>query len=106
MEQILQFAQSVSPIGVIALLVIVILQLLNGKNILGKIRGTQQEKYPKLEQDIEIMETLKQITENHLHELPEMKNDIKEIKVVVDKISGKIETYGNRIIRLETLVEK
>lgn len=97
MDEILQIATTISPIGVIFLLVIVVLQLVNGKGLLYKIRGTQEEKYPKLEKGVTVAEQVAQQLEilvtgqqkimgNHLHELPEMAEAIRRIDAKNDKI--------------------
>ncbi len=65
MEQLLSFANEASPMAIIALLVIVIIQLVNGRSIMG---------------------TQKKIMSNHLHELPEMKNTLDRLESKSDKV--------------------
>jgi uncharacterized protein Yka (UPF0111/DUF47 family) len=107
MEDILSILQTASPLGIIALLVIVIFQLIGGKNIIDKIRGTQKEKYPSIEN---YMESIKQLSiqnetllENHFkHEIPEMINSVNKIENKVDKIDEKVDKIGDRLLILET----
>lgn len=79
------------------MLVIVIFQLVNGKGILSSIKGTQQEKYPKLEHGVSVAEQVaeqlsilingqEKMMGNHLHELPEMAETIRRLDMKSDKI--------------------
>ena len=106
MNEILAFAQSASPLGVIALLVIVIFQLVGGKNVIDKIRGVQKDKAELLDEKIVTLESLNRkistIANNHLHELPEMKKTIDKIATDVSFIK---DNYGNRLTAVETEIK-
>ena len=65
------------------------------------------EKYPQLQEMIQAMQRLEgqntTLLENHFkHEIPEMRDDIKEIKNAVNFIK---DNHGNRITRLETILD-
>ena len=110
MEALLTFAQSVSPIGVIAILAIIIFRLVVDKLSIGSILGlnkkiseVQEKKYPELEDHYKEMKMLtaqnKKLLENHFqHEIPDMVRDLGEIKSMVGE-------QGQRLTRVETLVE-
>jgi len=107
MEDILSFASSVSPLGIIALLVIVIYQLVGGKSMIDKIRGTQKEKYPSLEKHlnavVKLTEQNELLLENHFkHEIPQMMESMDKIETKVDKIDDKVTHIKDRLIVLET----
>ena len=106
MNEILAFAQSASPLGVIALLVIVIFQLIGGKSVIDKIRGVQKDKAEILDENKVTLESLNQkittIANNHLHELPEMKRTIDKIATDVSFIK---DNYGNRLTAVETEIK-
>lgn len=111
MKDILSFANTVSPLGVIALLVIVIIQLINGKGFLSKIFGIQSDKYPKFEEHLEAMRLLQEqnevLLENHFkHEIPDMAAGMVRIEGKVDTVITIQNAQGNRITRLEALGEK
>lgn len=103
-------AQSFSPIGVIAILAIIIFRLVVDKLSIGSILGigkkisqVQEIKYPELENHYNEMKLLtaqnKKLLENHFqHEIPDMVRDLSEIK-------GMIGEQGQRLTRVETLVE-
>ena len=99
MNEIITFAQTISPIGVIAILVIIIFQLLRGNNWLSGIRKTQQEKYPELEEMFtRIVTELNQantVATNHTHNLPDMYESQKRIEEKMDKAN-------DTLIRIET----
>lgn len=108
MQEILTIAQTISPLGIIALLVIVVFQLVNGKGLLTKIKGTQSEKYPALEEHLTVMAQLveqnKTLLENHFqHEIPQMMDSIEDIKEKLDVVIQKYESVNDRVIVLETL---
>lgn len=111
MNEILQFAQTVSPLGIIALLVIVIFQLINGKGILSNIRGTQKEKYPEITEHFKLLQqeykNLKKFQENHsMHEIPDIVKKLDKMDSKLDEIAKTQTTDGNRLTKLETLVIK
>lgn len=84
MEALLSFAQTASPLAILALflvfLIIIVLQLVKGKNLLGGIINTQNKKYPIIEHTDDILVTLNRkidtVMNNHLHELPDMKSTL------------------------------
>lgn len=106
MEPILLFAKEASPIGVIALLVIVILQLVRSSGIIVKLRGTQVNDKDKVSNkeindniDMNMLNLkLDKIANNHLHELPEMKKTL-------DRIESVQREQGERLACVETTVK-
>lgn len=106
METILTFAQTISPLGIIALLVIVIYQLVQNTGIIGKLRGTQMDDKSTVASktltdnvDLAVLNSkLDSIANNHLHELPEM-------KLQLDRMEGRQQEQGERLTRVETKVE-
>lgn len=100
METILTFAQTVSPIGVIALLVIVVFQLTGGKNLVDKFKGTQVPK--ENNNDTVNLDTINKklnlIASNHLHELPDM-------KLALDRIELKQSEQGERLAGVEAKIQ-
>ena len=113
-DSILLFAQTVSPLGVIALLVIVIFMMV--KNT-GKVEQlfSGQTSDTKAVRDKAVNDAfdwsmlnskLDEIKYNHLHGLPEMADGLKRIEAKVDSIADKQEKQGNRITVLETLNKK
>lgn len=111
METILTFANTVSPIGVIALLIIVILQLVGNKSITSFIGGKKEvEEKPGDEHLVTMQALLKQnetLLNNHFkHEIPDMVTSIARIESKVDTVIDTQNIQGNRITRLETLQEK
>lgn len=84
---------------IIALVIIIAIREIGIKNILGLIRGTQKEKYPKLEMgQIEIMKELHKqnqvlaqqnqtFLENHsLHEIPHILGSVDRIEKTLDSV--------------------
>jgi len=118
MEEILTIAQTISPIGIIAILVIIIYQLIDGRGMLGKIfgnsekiKGTQEAKYPELEKHLlyleESYENQRAFQENHsMHEIPEMRNGIIRIEKAVENLTEVQREQGLDIARLKGLLEK
>ena len=106
MKEILEFANTISPIGVIALLAIVILQITKNSGVIGKLRGTQirdadKVSNKKITEKIDLFtlnSKLDKITNNHLHELPEMKRTL-------DRIEEKQNLQGERLACVETSVK-
>jgi|ERR1035437_1004702 hypothetical protein len=99
MESILLFAQTISPLGVIALLVIVILQLVRNTGIVGRLRGTQTKKVSADTDSFDILNTkLDKIMVNHLHELPRLVE-------TVDRIEIKLNAQGERLVGVETAIK-
>ena len=84
MEQILEFAQTASPLAVLALfvilLIVVAVQLTKGRGLLVGISDTQKKKYPMIEHADITLSTLNKkldtVMGNHLHELPDMKSTL------------------------------
>ncbi len=99
LEPILAFAKIVSPIGVIALLVIVILQLINGKGILERIRGPKLKNIETPQTDLLTLNAkLDKIANNHLHDLPSMKDSL-------ERIEQELVKQGNRLTVVETTIK-
>lgn len=88
MEQIIEFAQTASPLAILALflvfLIIVAIQLIKGKGLLTNISDTQRKKYPIIEHSDITLSTLNKkldlVMGNHLHELPDMKSTLDGLK--------------------------
>lgn len=118
MQEILTIAQSISPIGIIAILVIIIYQLIDGKGLLSKIRGTQEEKYPALQKaQEEIVRHLEELDfvyaeqrkfrENHsMHEIPDIVNGMSRMESKLDKLVEMQYAQGLDIARLKAFNEK
>lgn len=108
MIEFLNAVQSVTPIGIITILSLVILyQLVGGKDIMNRIRGTQIMRTYKTDSGFEsVNKKLDLIMGNHLHELPDMKKSIDAIIGKVDDIAKEQVTQGNRLTRVETLIQK
>lgn len=106
MEFFYSFIQTVSPLGVIAILCIIIFQLVDGKKLMQRIRGTQQDRENIQTGTIITLATLNgkidKVMGNHLHELPEMKASIDRIESTVNELK---DNFGNRLTRVETIIE-
>lgn len=107
MEFILEIAKLSSPWVAIVLALVVILQLVGGKKIMLRIRGTQETKYPELQHFMKSLEAVQtqneRLLENHFkHEIPDLINTVARIEEKVDVIK---DDHGNRLTRLETIVE-
>ena len=108
MENLITFLSTASPtilfIAAILGLVYIIIKLIRGEGLLSNIFSTQQTKYPQLQDSIhQLMDSNEKLMTNHFqHEIPEMKADIKEIKDAVNEIK---DNFGNRLTRVETLVQ-
>lgn len=110
MDSLISFAQSATPIAVLAIavggLVFTIYSLFKNKTV-DKISDTQDEKYPEIQEMLSAMKVLsdqnRTLLENHFkHEIPEMREDIKTIKDTV----GRMElNFEKRITRIETKME-
>ena len=113
MNELLNFANTVSPLGVIFLLVYVVIVLLRNSNIVGKIRGGQvvdrENVIQKTDSDVvslnkisnkldNLNNRLDKIADNHLHGLPEMKKSLERIEVEQNK-------QGNRLSSVETAIK-
>lgn len=111
MSELLTIAQTISPLGIIAILVIIIYQLIDGRGLLSKIRGTQEEKYPEIQKHLDYLEesyeNQKKFQENHsMHEIPAILDTIGRIEKKVDKL-GEIQiNQGLDLARLKALSEK
>lgn len=125
MQDIFSILNTATPFGVIGLLVFIVYKLVVGEDILGKIRGTQKEKYPALEDhygfikdkmdEIQLVfEEQKKFRENHsMHEIPAIVEkldrqqvDFARLETKVDKITDVQITQGLVIERLKTLSER
>ena len=109
MNEILQFATQATPLMIIALLVIVVFQLVGGKNVINKIRGTQKEKYPELKDEhLKIMEAFvaqneKFATNHMMHEIPDIKKEVSEIK---QDLKSVIAVQTDQGLKIATLLER
>lgn len=92
MEQIIDLAQNISPLGVIAILALVVYQLVTKSFFSKKESGVSLDS---------IAQQLNTIAGNHLHELPAMRADITEIKKDVKEMGKEMGGLGNRVTRLE-----
>lgn len=107
MEDILKIAQEISPLGIIALLVIVVLQMAidkNGRTILDKIRGTQKQdatNFPDIMKGMEELSGQNEILlENHFkHEIPELLAG--QIRIE-NKLDSKLDKMNDTLIRIES----
>ena len=111
MQEALTILNTVTPFGVIALLVIIIWQLLDGRGFLSKIRGTQEQKYPEIEKHLNEIENAyeeqKKFRENHsMHEIPEIVTILARVEAKVDKMADIQYSQGLDIARLKALSEK
>lgn len=100
MEALIHFAQTVSPLGVIAILAIIIFNLVNGR--------LRQSRKPKDDPAISLTllsQKLDTIAGNHLHDLPSMREDISEIKKSSNFIQKEQIKQGNRLTRVETILK-
>lgn len=117
MDNLYSFAQTATPLALFALVlgalvygfIILINKLTKNQTTTDKIRNTQLQKYPEIEEHIQrfnILDAkLEKIASNHLHELPQMMQSITRIESKVDKIAEVQDVQGNRITRLEALGE-
>lgn len=108
MIDFLNTIQNVTPIGTITILSLIILyQLVGGKDVMNRIRGTQIARTYKTDTGFDgINKKLDLIMGNHLHELPDMKASIDSINKKVDDIAREQIAQGNRLTRVETLIQK
>jgi len=107
MKEIIEFAQTVSPLGVIAILAIIIFQLVDGKGLMKKIRGTQVDRtVNEAITLISLNSKIDKIANNHLHELPDMKKSIDRIEQKMDSMIEKSSSHGERISKLEGVLDK
>jgi hypothetical protein len=96
----INFIKDISPLSVIALLVIAIIYLVKNGGLISKLRGTQVDD-KKLTDNVDLMvlnSKLDQIMTNHLHELP-------RVMEVVDRIEQKQSEQSERLARVETKLE-
>ncbi len=106
MNELLTFAQTISPLGVITLLIIVILQLLRNSGIIDRLRGTQMSDASGVRTkqttdaiDLAVINMkLDKISDNHLHPIPMIEESLKRMEI--EQIS-----QGNRIVKLETKID-
>lgn len=108
MQTFIEVAQTISPLGVIALLVIIILYLVKNDGLLSILRGSRKTQeldanvipVDKLEVE-KILKHLIQIETNHLHELPAMKQSIDRIEKMQMSMIDEQVKQGNRITSVE-----
>lgn len=118
MQEILSILNTATPFGVIALLVFIVYKLVVGEDILGKIRGTQKEKYPTLEEHLDkirkhmeeidfVYAEQRKFRENHsMHEIPEIRDTINRIETKVDKLTDIQIEQGKEVAVLKALNKK
>lgn len=121
MEGLLSFAQSATPLAILAIavggLVFTIYSLFKGKKV-DKISDVQDEKYPKIEKILaQIDETYQDVKErqeyiikfqtNHsLHEMVDIRDMVNRIDGKIDTLIAKQAEHGERISRIEGKLEK
>lgn len=101
MEEILKIANTISPLGVIALLVMVIVYLVRPFSLKGKSLQFLDKQTTEGADPVTLMllnQKLDKIANNHLHELPDMKKQL-------DRIEQKQITDGERLAGVETAVK-
>ena len=117
MQKIFDFIITEPSWAIIILLVLIIaIREIGIKNLLSLIRGTQKEKYPKLETGhLEIMQELhkqnlvlaqqneKFATNHALHEIPDIKVDVTEIKKTLTTV---VEIQRIQGLDIATLIER
>ncbi len=117
MQKILDFIITQPSWAIIILLVIgVVIREIGIKNILGLIRGTQKEKYPKLENNhLEIMQELHKqniilakqnetfATNHSMHEIPDIKKSVDRMEKTLDNV---VEVQRLQGIDIATLKER
>jgi len=103
MKEILEIANTISPLAVIALLALAVLYLARNSSLMVRIRGTQINDRQKVSEKVDtdatnleiINKKLDLIMENHLSELPEMKKTL-------DRIESVQREQGERLACVET----
>lgn len=80
MENIIQFSQSVSPIGVIAILVLIIYQMVNSGGLLKSVSNQNVNDFTGLNDKLDL------IAGNHLSGLPELIETSKRLEGKSDKM--------------------
>jgi hypothetical protein len=114
MEALLTFAQTASPLAILALVVVVLAYVVfktyKGENLISKISDTQDEKYPLLMEHIQRFNNLdaklEKIASNHLHDLPAMAKSIANIEHSMEKVVDKQISQGEDIAALKALNKK
>lgn len=120
MEKIIDFITNNPSYAIILLLILyIILEKFGVVNIMKLIRGTQEEKYPKLEKShIEIIEEIhkqnlilsqqneKFATNHSMHEIPDIKKSVDRIEKTLDGVVEIQREQGLDISRLKALAEK
>lgn len=120
MKEVVNFIIEQPSWAIIILLVcFTIVREIGIKNILALIRGTQKEKYPKLENyHIEIMSEIhkqnlilaqqneKFATNHALHEIPDIKSSVDRIEKTLYNVVEIQRVQGLDISRLKALAEK
>jgi len=117
MKEIITFITTQPSWTIIILLVLyIILEKFGIINVMNLIRGTQNKKYPKLEHEhIEIMQVLhdqnkmlaqqneKFATNHALHEIPDIKKEVSEIKIDLKEV---IKVQTEQGLNIATLLER
>lgn len=116
MDQLLSFAQSATPLAILAIavggLVFTIYSLFKGKKV-DKISDVQDEKYPEIQKHLKkIEETYQDIkqkqdyiitfqTNHSLHEIPDIVKTLDKMDGKIDTLISKQAEHGERISRIE-----
>lgn len=102
---IIEFAKTVSPLGVIAILSIIIYQLI--RPWFERTRKMEKIEFENNEfVDLSLLNRkLDKIAGNHLHDLPNMRSDVSSIKESVGIIQKEQIKQGNRLTRVETILK-
>lgn len=111
MKEIFTFLQTVSPLMLLGLSLVIIFQLVNGKDLLKKIFGTQKEKYPELKEFMaktnQVFAQNEKLLTNHFnHEIPDMVRSINRIEEKLDTVQVDVSSLGQRISHIEGKLEK
>lgn len=105
-DAIIKFAQSVTPLGVIAILAIIIAQLVSGKPMAQFFGILKKPKpattlIPEAPTADRMFSMLKTITENHFkHEIPDMINALDRL----EKFNDRSEIKQDKMIELLTAI--
>lgn len=114
MNDVLTFANTASPLAILAVavlgLVYAVYKLSRGEDILTKVSTTQDQKYPELQKHFEYLEesyaNQKKFQENHsMHEIPAMVSALSRIEGMVGVIQTEQQDQSQRLMRVETLVD-
>lgn len=104
LQPILQFLITATPLSVIALLGLIIFILVRGKAPSILTGGKDNtEAVPKATL-ASVAAQLEKIANNHLHDLPGIREDITKILSSQNTMEGKINLQSERMVRVETVL--